>query len=209
MLTLPHNSEAEQALFRRLAVGDDLAVGELLLPNVVYLSDFIAAKYPQLNHGMTSVEDVVQETLTDAYRQITGFDTNGMASLRTWLTTIADRRAYDAIRVQERIKRGGQHRQVEQGFAESSMYDIVEMLSAPSHTASRSVARHEAVQAVQDAIDELPSHYRQAVQLHLLEGKRLDEVAEIMNRGPRAIQGLVDRAKKKLVAVLERLSRYE
>ncbi len=95
------------------------------------------------------------------------------------------------------------------GAAESSLYDIVEMLSAASHTASRSVARHEAVQAVQDAIDELPSHYRQAVQLHLLEGKSLDEVASIMNRGPRAVQGLVDRAKKKLAAVLERLSRYE
>ena len=58
-----------------------------------------------------------------------------------------------------------------------------------------------AVEAVQNAIDELPSHYRQAVQLHLLEGKSLDEVSSIMNRGPRAIQGLVDRAKKKLVAV--------
>ncbi len=193
-----------------MAVGDDLAVGELLLPNVVYLSDFIAAKYPQLNQGMTSVEDVVQETLTDAYRKINDFDPNGAASLRTWLTSIADRRACDAIRAQERIKRGGQHRRVEQaGTTESSLYDIVEMLPAASHTASRSVARHEAVQAVRDAIDELPSHYRQAVQLHLLEGKSLDEVASIMNRGPRAVQGLVDRAKKKLAAVLERLSRYE
>jgi DNA-directed RNA polymerase specialized sigma24 family protein len=114
VFTLANNSESEQALFRRVAGGDDLAVGELLLPNVVYLSEFIAAKFPQLNQGMTSVEDVVQETLTDAYRQITGFDPNGAASLRTWLTTIADRRAFDAMRAQARIKRGGQHHRVEQ-----------------------------------------------------------------------------------------------
>lgn len=202
--------EAEQTLFRRVVEGDDMAIGELLLPHVVYLSDFIAAKFPQLDRGVACVEDVVQETLTDAYRQIRGFDPHGEATLRTWLTTIAERRARDAIRAQQRIKRGGQHRRVEQAVGEeSSMYDIVDMLSAPSHTASRSVARHEAVQAVQDAIDELPDHYRQAVQLHMLEGKTLDEVAEIMNRGPRAVQGLIDRAKKKLVAVLERLSRYE
>ena len=202
-------SEAEQALFRRVAEGDDLAVGELLLPHVVYLSDFIRTKYPQLTLGMTSVEDVVQETLTDAYRQIHGFDPSGTASLRTWLTTIAEHRACDAIRAKERDKRGGKHRRVEQVAVQSSMYDIVEMLSAASHTASQSVVRHEAVQAVHDAIDELPDHYRQAVQLHLLEGRHLDEVAAIMDRSPRAIQGLVDRAKKKLVAVLERLSRYE
>ena len=65
------------------------------------------------------------------------------------------------------------------------------------------------MEAVRDAIDELPDHYRQAVRLHLLQGKNLDEVAAIMNRGPRAVQGLVDRAKKKLVVILERLSRYE
>ena len=111
-------SETEQALFRRITEGDDMAVGELLLPHVVYLSDFIVSNYPQLDRGMASVEDVVQETLTEAYRQITEFDPNGSASLRTWLATI-------------------------------------------------------------------------------------------MNRGPRAVQGLADRAKKKLVAVLERLSRYE
>ena len=203
-------SETEQALFRRITEGDDMAVGELLLPHVVYLSDFIVSNYPQLDRGMASVEDVVQETLTEAYRQITEFDPNGSASLRTWLATIAEHKAIDAIRARERIKRDGKHHRVERIVGEeSSMYDMMEMLSAASHTASRSVARHEAVQAVQDAIDQLSDHYRQAVRLHLLEGKHLDEVAAIMNRGPRAVQGLADRAKKKLVAVIERLSRYE
>jgi hypothetical protein len=68
-----------------------MAVGELLLPHVVYLSDFIVSKYPQLDLGMASVEDVVQETLTEAYRQITEFDPNGSASLRTWLAAIMNR----------------------------------------------------------------------------------------------------------------------
>ena len=89
------------------------------------------------------------------------------------------------------------------------MHDFIEMLSAGSHTASRSVIRHEAVQAVQDAIEELPEHYRQAVQLHLISGKTLDETAEVMNISPRAVQGLIDRAKKKLVAVLVRYSKYQ
>ena len=67
---------------------------------------------------------------------------------------------------------------------------------------------HEAVAALTDAIDALPDDNRQAVQLRLLEGKSLEETAEIMNRSPRAIQGLVDRAKKKMRATLGRLSNY-
>ncbi len=37
----------------------------------------------------------------------------------------------------------------------------------------------------------------------------LDECAQIMNRSQRAVQGLVDRAKKKLRATLGRLSKYD
>jgi RNA polymerase sigma-70 factor (ECF subfamily) len=202
-------SQAELELLRRNSDGDDVAARLLLLPHVVYLSDFIAAKYPKLDRGMTTVEDVIQETLVDAYRQIDRFDPTAGTSLRTWLTTIAERRASGAVRRQQRIKRGGKHQRVEKAATESSVYDIVEMLSAASHTASRSAMRHEAVQAVHDAIDELPDHYRQAVRLHLLEGKRLAEVAAVMNRSPRAVQGLIDRAKKQLAAVLGRLSLYE
>ncbi len=92
---------------------------------------------------------------------------------------------------------------------DSSLDDVVELLSAGSHTASRSAIRHEAVQAVQNAIAELREEYRQAIELRLIEGKSLEEVAETMNRSPRAVQGLVDRAKKKLRAALGRLSRYQ
>lgn len=203
--------KTEQELFKRAAEGDGVAFQRLLLPHVVYLSDFIAAKYPLLGHGVSTVEDVVQETLADAFRQLDKFDQNRGVTLRTWLTTIASRRASDAIRAQERIKRGGQHERVirQAGVADSSMHDLVQMLSAGSHTASRSAMRHEAVQAVREAIEQLPAHYRQAVQLHLLSGKSLDEAAAIMNRSPRAVQGLIDRAKKKLVAVLGRYSKYQ
>ncbi len=89
------------------------------------------------------------------------------------------------------------------------MVDLVEALSAGSHTPSGSVARHEAVAAVRESIDALPTDHRQAVKLHLLEGKSLKETAAIMERSPRAVQGLLDRAKKKMRDVLGRLSLYE
>jgi RNA polymerase sigma factor (sigma-70 family) len=92
---------------------------------------------------------------------------------------------------------------------ESSLHDMVEMLSAASHTASRSAMRHEAVLAVADAIAELPPDYQRAVQLHLIDGKALQETATIMSRSARSVQGLIDRVKKKMRAALGCLSRYQ
>ena len=60
----------EEELLRRAVAGEDLAVRQLLLPHLAHLSRVIADKYQKLNHGMASVDDVIQETFTEAYRQI-------------------------------------------------------------------------------------------------------------------------------------------
>ncbi len=200
---------AEKELLIRAAAGDNLAVQQLLFPHIAHLSRIVADKYPRLDFGMVSVDDIVQETLGEAYRHIREFDPE-KGSLRNWLATIAERRARNAVRAQQRIKRGGDFNRVDQVVgAESSLREVVEILSAGSHTASRSAVRHEAVQAVQDAIDGLREEYRQAVQMRLIQGMSLDEVAKIMNRSPRSVQGLVDRAKKVMRQALGRLSKYE
>ena len=89
------------------------------------------------------------------------------------------------------------------------MRGLAELLSAGSHTPSRSAARHEEVAAVHKAFEALPDNYRQAVQLRLFEGKSLAETAADMGCSPRAVQGLVDRARKKMRAALGSFSLYE
>ncbi len=111
---------------------------------------------------------------------------------------------------QQRIKRGGDYNRVDKVVgAESSLREVVEILSAGSHTANRSAVRHEAVQAVQDAIDGLRERLSPSRANALIQGKSLDEVAKIMNRSPRSVQGLVDRGKKVMRQALGRLSKYE
>ncbi len=128
-----------------------------------------------------------------------------------WLTAIAENKIMDAVKGLQRQKRGGTRQRIRQVAATDShsVAELVNLLSGGGHTPSRSVAGHEAVQAVQQAIGQLPEEYQQAVQLRLLEGKSLDETAQLMNRGPRAVQGLIDRAKKNMCAALGRLSIYE
>jgi RNA polymerase sigma-70 factor (ECF subfamily) len=87
-----------------------------------------------------------------------------------------------------------------------SLIDLVELLSADGRSPSSYLQRDEAVMAVQTVIRQLPDDYRRAIELRFMEGKGLDEVAAIMNRSPRAVQGLVDRAKKAMRLTLERLT---
>ena len=128
-----------------------------------------------------------------------------------WLKRIVEHRIQDAVRRGARLKRGGGRQRIYAPIRpdQSSMADLVEQLSAGGHSPSSSAARHEAIAAVQAEIDALPADYGLAVRLRLLECRSLEETAAVMNRSPRAVQGLLDRAKKKMRDAIGRLSLYE
>jgi RNA polymerase sigma-70 factor (ECF subfamily) len=175
------------------------------------LTRFAASRLPKSVRDVVDPEDIVQQTFAQAFRSISRYRQQEDASFLSWLTGIAENKIMDTVKSLQREKRGGHHRRVRHIAATDtrSVADLVDLLSAGSHTPSRSVARHEAVGAIQNAIEQLPEEYRRAVQLRLLECKSLEETAQLMNRGPRAVQGLIDRAKKKMRAALGRLSMYE
>ena len=60
----------ESELLNRAAAGDDLAIQQLLFPHIAHLSRSVADRYPRLDLGMVTVDDIIQETLAEAYRHI-------------------------------------------------------------------------------------------------------------------------------------------
>jgi RNA polymerase sigma-70 factor (ECF subfamily) len=193
------------------ANGDPAALQELLLLYTPELVSHIASKLPASVQSVIDAEDVLQQTFIQAFRDISRFEPRSDRSFLSWLKAIAEHRAQDAVKSLHRHKRGGEFVQIRLRSRDSSrsMVDLVELLSAESHTPSESVAGHEAVEAVQRAIDALPQDYQQAVRLYLLQGKSLSETAALMNRTPRAVKSMVDRAKKKMRAFLGRMSLYK
>jgi RNA polymerase sigma-70 factor (ECF subfamily) len=200
----------EQELIARATSGDRSALERLLLMHYPGLSRHVVGKLPGSAQGTVSAEDILQEAFIQAFRDIRKFQPHSDRSFSAWLRAIAENRLRDTLKVLRRKKRGGGFRRVHGPADEqaSSMADLVEMLSAGSHTPSRSVARREAVQAVQVAMAGLPEDYRRAVRLRYLEGKGLGEVAGTMRRSPGAIRGLLDRAKQRMRAALGRSSLY-
>jgi RNA polymerase sigma-70 factor (ECF subfamily) len=203
-----HASESE--LVEKAIAGDRVAIQQLLMSHTPALTRFAASRLPKSVRDVVDPEDIVQQTFAQAFRSISEYRQQEGASFLSWLTAIAENKIMDTVKGLQREKRGGNRQRVRHVATESrSVADLVNLLSAGSHTPSRSVAGHEAVSAIQNAINDLPEEYRKAVQLRLLECKSLEETAQLMNRGPRAVQGLIDRAKKKMRAVLGRLSMYE
>lgn len=184
--------------------GDRSALQKLLLGQYVQILEHIARQIPARMQSQLSAEDVIQQTVVQVVRHITDCAATNEASFRAWLKTIAENCLSDAFRRVASDKRGGRRYRIQtrESPQEDSIVDVIELLSAGSHTPSRSVVRHEAIAAVRASVEALPPDYRSAVELRFLQGKSLDETAAILGRSPRAVQGLVDRAKKKMRAAL-------
>jgi RNA polymerase sigma-70 factor (ECF subfamily) len=200
--------DRETELVAKSVAGDRVAIQQLLVSHGSRILTFVEKRLAGSVRDVIDPEDIVQQTFAQAYQSISRFRKDEGTFL-SWLTGIAENKVKDAIKTRQRDKRGGRWRRVREAATDSSPAEDLVTLLSKGHTPSVSAMNHEAVRAVRAAIDALPEEQRVAVQLRLLEGKHLDECAQIMNRSPRAVQGLVDRARKKLRATLGRLSKYE
>jgi RNA polymerase sigma-70 factor, ECF subfamily len=153
----------DEALVRRMAAGDDQALG------VLY------DRWHAVVHGVVSrtlrsaedVEDVVEETFWQAWKQASRFDrTRG--AVQTWLLTIARSRALDRVRALRRRREepleGDDGQPVVQQVAEGG----------PEEDAEASERRR----FVAAALTGLPVEQREALELGYFGGLSQTEIAE-------------------------------
>lgn len=153
----------DEALVRRMAAGDDGALGALY------------DRWHSVVHGVVSrmlrqaddVEDVVEETFWQAWRQAARFDrTRG--AVQTWLLTIARSRALDRVRALRRRREesleGDDGQPVVQQAAEGD----------PGLDAEASERRR----IVGAALSALPAEQREALELGYFGGLSQTEIAE-------------------------------
>ena len=131
-------------------------------------------------------ENIVQETFTEAYRQIGEF--RGESSVSTWLFSIAKHLAYGHLRTADR------HSYFEHETIEFLQVDQDEAATAPGEQVELS----ERKEIVHDALQELPDHYRRVVQLRDLEEKSTTETAEQLDLTEVNVRVRLHRARKQL-----------
>lgn len=204
---------AEAALLQRALKGDTAALDRLFLSFSPRLMGRIERRLPADLRSVFSAEDVLQESLTDAYSTFSTFRPIASApspldAVYSWLTTIADHRLIDLVRYHRAQKRGpGQTLQPRPGLS-MSMVALVDLLAIDSHTPSRSYSDHELEEAIRSAVTRLTPDHQAAIQMRYFEGLSIAQIAARMNRSEHAVHNLTSRAVGNLRECLDSILRF-
>jgi len=178
-------------LLERIKAGEREAFDQLFVRYRPRLAVLIHYKLSPELRRTAEVDDVLQETLLRAWRDLERFEYRTPGSFLRWLASIADHVIIDAARAQARQCRAG----VQVPFRSESNPRGPE--PADSRTPSRVLAEHQAVEALLARLDALPGDYRQAILLSKIEGLSTAEMAERLGRSREAASLLLHRAVKR------------
>jgi len=198
----------EPALAMFAAQGDRLALERLLLAHYDEIARRIQPKLPARLQSTQAVEDILQQTFMQAFRDIGRFQPQAGATFGDWLARIAENRLLDAIKQHDRQKRGGDLVRVEANPNDSCLLPLLEWIAGDDPHPSSQAARAEALHALNVAIAGLEPDQRDAIRLRLIEGLSLEETAERMQRTTAAVRGLVHRGKQNLRDAMGRASQW-
>ncbi len=185
------------ALFEKAGAGDREALSlafERYRGRLIVLAHF---KMSPRARRLSEVEDLVQETMLRAFRDLDRFSYRTPGSFFRWLASILDHVIIDRARYLGRERRAGE----EAPFRSESNPHGPEPMD--SRTPSRLLAQREAVERLLDRLSALPEEYRQAILLAKIEGLSTAEMSERLGKSREAVALLVYRAVKRFRALTE------
>ncbi|MBT7305009.1 MAG: RNA polymerase sigma factor [Bacteroidetes bacterium] len=143
----------------------------------------LALQYVQ---NIEEAQEITQDVFLKAHQKIHTF--KGDATLETWLYRITINTSLDAIKAKKRKKR----------FAIFSQnQDELNKYTNFNHPGV-TLENKEALQRLFGLINKLPQTQKTALILVKIEGKSIKEVAHILEKTPKAIESLLQRAKTQL-----------
>ncbi len=185
-------------LLDRLNKGDESAFTALFERYQKRLALLIHYKLSPELRRFTEVEDALQETFFEAFRDIGQFRYEKPGAFLGWLSRIADHVIADAARFHGRQKRRAAELL---RFRSAGNPDGPEPVD--SATPSRLLAEKEKLSALIKRLDQLPEDYRKVILLAKVEGLSNAELAEQLGRSREATALLLHRAIKRFRALQE------
>ena len=131
-------------------------------------------------------EDVMQEAFLSAFDKINSY--KGEVSFGAWLKRIVVNRALDFLKKNK--------------IDSLPLDEKINQLSAEEET-HVDIETENDVAEIKKAIEQLPSGYRIVLSLYLIEAYDHEEIGEILNISASTSRSQYNRAKKKLIQILE------
>lgn len=163
-----------------------------------YLRMLARTQMRKAYQAKVGASDIVQQAMLQAVQGLEGFRGTTEEEFRGWLRQILARHLCHLDRDLHRDKRDIRREQsMEQKLAASSIR-LQGLLAGDGPSPSQNVAIGENVLRLADAVERLPESQREAIRLHYLDGMKLSEVAQQMDKTTGAIAGLLHRGMKTL-----------
>lgn len=157
------------ALVRRMQEGDQRALSELYQRWYPVVNAVVS----RMLKSADDVEDVVEETFWQAWRQANRF-AGDRGSVQTWLLTIARSRALDRLRSLKRLR----EESIDDVGSEAASNATESPFASATEDPSAAVEHRERSVLVRQALAELPSEQREALELGYFGGYSQSEIAE-------------------------------
>jgi RNA polymerase sigma-70 factor (ECF subfamily) len=164
---LPRSVDIDRDLIRRMAAGDESALGALYDRWVTLVHSLVL----RLLADADEAEDVVEEVFWQAWRQAARYE-ESRGAVSTWLTTIARSRALDRLRARRRRQ--------EEAWSQIGFGDM-ESITLPAPAADNPLAGAEQAERrafVARALTALPPEQRETIELAYFGGLSQSEIAE-------------------------------
>lgn len=185
-------TESTQDLVQAAAQADKQALERLLVRQLPQLHGFLRLRMGKLLRLRETPDDLVQSVAREALAELSQLEWRGEAAFRHWLFTRALHKLTDKARyLNAQCRDPG--REVTPADSRA-LLDCYGALCTPS----RELATAEALRAIEDAFDELPADYQEAITLYRLCGLDYAQIAERMGRSEGAVRNLVYRGLSRL-----------
>jgi RNA polymerase sigma-70 factor (ECF subfamily) len=152
---------ADQSALERIAAGDHDALAELYDRHARPIYSLAL----RILQNQADAEDIVQEVVSQAWRQASRYDAT-RGNVAAWLLTLARSRAIDRLRARRA--------RPDRGAGELALTDVADQTAA----VDLQLLSAEQVARVRAALDALPLLQRMAIELAYYEGLTHAEIAE-------------------------------
>jgi RNA polymerase sigma-70 factor (ECF subfamily) len=178
-------------LVQRVKDGDSEAFARLFEKYRSRLAVLIHYKLGQDLRRLVDVDDVIQETLMKAYRDLGKFEYRSPGSFMNWLARIAEHVIMDLGRSQGRQKREAELVRFRSDSHPAGPEPVDSM------TPSRIFRENEALVRLIEQLNQLPEDYRTVILLAKVEGLTTAAIAERLGKSNEATSLLLHRAIKR------------
>jgi RNA polymerase sigma-70 factor, ECF subfamily len=177
--------------------GDRDELGRLLTLFRPYLLSIADSEIGYELRAKTNSSDIVQDAFLEAQRALARFEGDSIEEFRAWLRAVLLHKLSDL----QRYYRHSQKRAVTRENSMDASGDqgrLRDVVPSDDSTPSAAACRREEAQAVAEALNRMPDHYRQIIRWRNWEGLSFAEIGKRVGKSEDAARMLWTRAIEKL-----------